>query len=97
MVTLGNRDFILSCSPRVCGENTGQHISMGKHRSLEKEPITQKKIEKVTDEKQDRSYRVFSPFQNETRRRIRFVFFPFNFEQIAAYIARGIGFYKGIL
>lgn len=63
MVTLGNRDFILSCSPRVCGENTGQHISMGKHRSLEKEPITQKKIEKVTDEKQDRSYRVFFLFK----------------------------------
>lgn len=40
----GSHDFISSCSPQVCGGNTGQHISMGRQKSLEKEPITGKKI-----------------------------------------------------
>lgn len=32
-VTSGSFDFISSCSPRVCGGNTKQHISMGRVKS----------------------------------------------------------------
>lgn len=49
LVTLGSLGFILSCSLQVCGQNIGQHISMGRHKSLEKESIYQEKHAEKND------------------------------------------------
>lgn len=81
LLTSGSLDFISSCSLQVCGENTGQRISMWRHKSLEKEAITRKTMERKWQMRNQTDLIVFFCSKWDQTQHPLCVFFPFNFKQ----------------
>lgn len=81
VVTSGSLDFISSWSPQVCTQNTGQHISMGRHKCLSKESIYEEKQGEEGERWETGEILSFFFSKWDRTQHPVFAFFPFHFEQ----------------